>query len=125
MAEKKRASREDILAVADLPVNMEKVKIPEWNMTVNVRTMGGNQRDDWEIRASKMRGGVDGVMALLAAFTVCDDKGDLLFKPEDVPELNKLPCTGLARIYDRAKRLNVLVESDILELVKNSESARS
>lgn len=105
---------------------IEELEVPEWGEmggTIHVRTMSGHQRDRWEIAAATRAGGVDGVMALLVAHTVCNADGELVFSHEDIDALNELPCTGLARVFEKARKMNVLTMTDVEELAKNSEPA--
>ena len=60
------------------------------------------------------------VRTCLAAFTVCDEAGKLLFTAADVEALGAKSCAALDRIYETALSLNRLRVRDIEEIRKNS-----
>jgi hypothetical protein len=111
-------TREAIAKADDLP--REKVKTPEWGKDsyVFVRTMSGDQRDDFE--ASFAGDAKSNLRGRLAALTVCDDEGNLLFAGSDGAELlGGKSARVLDRIFAVAIRLNAISKTDVDALEKN------
>lgn len=112
-------TREKIIACLDL--KQEKVETPDWEGGyVYVRTMTAGDRTAWEIQQQgKTR---NDIRASLAALTICDEQGNLLFTPEDVGLLNLKSGKVLSDIFTVAAKLNGILPSDVDELEKNSEA---
>ena len=115
----------DILALDDLP--REKVSVPEWGGDVFIRTMRGDERDEFEgaealFRKSAGKGprAMRGFRARLLVFTVCDEAGRLLFAPEQAAALGQKSSAIVSRLFDVAAKLNGFTQSDVEELEKNS-----
>lgn len=117
-------TKEVILAAQDLP--RELVNVPEWGGDVYVGTLTGLQRDKFEmtiVDANKNKKNIklntENIRATLAAMTMQDEAGNLLFTMEDVKALGNKSCAALQRIYDAATKLNRLSKTDEEELTKN------
>jgi hypothetical protein len=111
-------TKDAILSCLDL--KQEKVETPEWGGHVYVRTMTAGDRTAWEIQQQgKTR---NDIRASLAALTICDEQGNLLFTPEDVGLLNLKSGKVLSDIFTTAAKLNGILPSDVDELEKNSEA---
>lgn len=111
-------SKADILGADDLP--REEVPVPEWQGTVFVRTMTGEERDGFEqsiIDGEKRK--LDNIRAKLAALTVVDENGERLFEEGDIAELGKKSAAALDRVFAVAQRLNGLTGEDVESLAKN------
>lgn len=104
-------NRSQILASWDLKT--DEVKVPEWGGTVFVRTMTGTQRDELEVR---LKDNKSNVRAYVAARTVCDEVGDLIFSDKDIPELGKKSGAALDRIFEAAIKLNKISSGDVAAL---------
>ena len=120
----KEKIRETILASSDLP--QQSVECPEWGQTLHVRTLTGNERDDFENAvqtASKNKGGIDlrGLKIKLVLLTLCDEDGELLFDATDALVLNSKSSKVIDRIFQVAQKLNGLTAEDVDELVGNSD----
>lgn len=124
--------RESILEADDLP--REDLPIPEWGVTVWVRTLSGTERDAFEDSNRKVTGSGKGVQitaqmgnfrARLAVLVCCDEDGTRLFSDEDAPALGRKSTAALDRIADVAIRLNRLGPDALEDAEKNSESAPS
>lgn len=121
-------TRDAILGCDDQQI--EKVSVPEWGGHVYVRSMTGTARDEWEASqiggtASKPKVRLDNARANLAARTICDESGSLLFTAADVVELGKRSSAALDRVYAVAQRLSRISADDIEELAGNSGGAPS
>lgn len=113
---------EQILGFDDLP--REEVTIPEWrNMVVHVRTMTAGERDRFE--AAHVKNPSADFRARLAAATVCDETGNLVFTADQIPLLSRKSAAALDRIVEVASRLSKLSEVDVEELEGNSEASPS
>jgi hypothetical protein len=114
-------TKEAILGCKDLKV--QKIDIPEWGGEVFVRVMSGSQRDALEAELRKptpspMRGRV-------AAYTICDEAGELLFNEKDIPALEAKSYSALDRVLVAATALNEMTEASIEELKKTLRATRS
>lgn len=105
-------TRDAILAVDDL--KRVQVGVPEWGGSVFVKTMTGTERDSFE--SDHLKDPTHNVRARLAAFTVCDDSGKLLFSVDDISQLGSKHSAPLDRIFAEAVRLNKIGKQDIEEL---------
>ena len=108
----------------------EKVMLDEANdQFVYVRQMTAHEKNIWEMSQLQRTGTgknltynvvLDEYRAKLAVVTVCDEKGNLLFKPTDYDLLsNAISAAKLEKIVDVAQRLNAITEEDKEELTKN------
>ena len=114
--------REAIFAADD--IKRVPVPTPEWGGTVNVQTMTGTARDEYEqtLFGSKTGDRIKNVRATLLAFCVVDDDGKLLFRPEDIEELGGKNAAVLSRLFEAAQDVNKLTDGDVEELAGNSEA---
>lgn len=122
--------REDLLSKDDLEVR--KVEFKDGNY-VFVRQMTGRERDRFEqsivdieedVNTGKQtyKQNLEDFRAKLAVNTVCDEEGELVFKPTDYTQLSKnLSAAKLEKIVNVAQRLNAITEEDKEDLVTTSE----
>lgn len=115
-------NKEQILKVEDLP--SETVQVPEWGGEVRVRTMRGDERDDFEAdvfetRGDKVQTNRKNFRAKLLARTIVDDKNERMFSDADIKDLGRKSAKALDRIFAVAQRLNGLSKEDEDALVKN------
>lgn len=98
------------------------VDVPEWGGTVLVGTMSGFARDQFESAIIGKNGGLNttNIRAKLAASTLIDAKGNLLFNDKDVAALGKKSAAALDRVFEEAQKLNRISEADVEDLAKNS-----
>ena len=116
----------DILDSDDLKI--EKVAVPEWpkvNGHLYVKVMTGTARDAFESAFVKGGSVLINVRAKLAARTLCDSDGKLVFTDADIPALGQKSAAALDRVFASAQRLNGIGEADVEALAKNSEAAQS
>ena len=131
MSEMILLTREALLQKDDLKI--EKVELSKGY--VFVREMTGHEKDIWESSMLKQKPSgnknklieyettLDDFRAKLAVVTVCDEEGNLIFKPEDVKMLNKMmSATNIEKIVTAAQRLNAISQQDRDEILKNSEA---
>ena len=112
--------------------NMEIVPVELGNGEgVYVRQMTGGERDKFEqtlrktVKDSKgvtnFELAIDNFRSKLAVCCVCDEQGNLLFRPEDYTVLaQNISAARLEKIVNVAQKLNAISEEDKEELVKNS-----
>jgi len=112
-------SKQDILNAEDTKTTV--VDVPEWGGQVTIGTMTGFARDQFEAAIIGKNGGVNAtnVRAKLAASTLQDEKGNLLFTEKDVAALGKKSAAALDRIFEAAQKLNRISNDDVEELAKN------
>lgn len=115
----KRLTAAEILAIDD--VQTEDVEVPEWNAIVRIRSLTGRERDKLEAEMVEERGGERSInfvnfRAKLIAATAIDDKGELLFTPQQVKPLGEKNAQALTRLFNVASRLSGYSERDVKEL---------
>lgn len=124
--------KQSILAADDL--KSEAVEVAEWGGTVYVRTLTGAERDDFMLTCARARAqgkklGLEadprGITCRLLVATLCDETGKALFTPDDADALATKNSRILDELFEVAQRVNALQETDVDDLVKNSESDRS
>lgn len=119
-------------------LQIEAVEIKELGGTVHVREMDNEEGDAWEAAehgrdtaATKAADGDEdaGLKARMHGFatrllraTLCQPDGTLFFKPGDGKPL-KLGRLALARLFAVAKRLNVITDKDVQELLGKVKGA--
>ena len=113
-------SKESFLAIS--ATGPEQVEIPDVG-TVYVRGMSAGERDAFG--GASLKNPHTNFSARLAAASVCDEQGVLIFGPDDVVGLSARPCYILDPITKAALRLNKMREEDVEDIRKNSESGTS
>jgi hypothetical protein len=113
-------TREKILSETDL--KKETVTVKEWGGDVIVSEMSGATRDSWEqaIREKDASGRIVSPRAKLIVFTVVDEKGNRIFKDDDIEGIGKLSSEALEKVCAVAMRLNGLGADEINKAKKNS-----
>ncbi len=113
-------TKEQILQQDDL--KSEIVSVPEWGGgEVRVCTMSGFARDRFEAGITGKNGGTNmsNIRAKLAAATIVDENGKLIFDEADIAKLGNKSCAALDRVFAAAQRLNLISNADVDELAKN------
>jgi len=111
--------------LAPQPLEKRPVTVPGLG-SCYVRAMSAGERDEFEIAHTK--GKSRDLWARLVACTVCDEEGDLVFSPADIPALSALPAASLQALVVAATEVNRLTEGDVADLEaagKNSSSDRN
>jgi hypothetical protein len=112
-------SKEQILKADDnKTINVD---VPEWGGSVIISTMSGFARDQFEGSLVGKNGGtnISNVRAKLAAATIVDEDGNLLFTDKDVSALGKKSSAALDRVFEASQKLNKISDGDVEELAKN------
>ena len=111
--------KSDILNADDS--TFELVNVPEWGGVVKVTVMSGFARDRFESSIIGKNGGINSVniRAKLAAATIVDEDGNLMFDEKDITKLGTKSCAALDRIFSAAQRLNLITDKDVENLAKN------
>lgn len=120
-------TREQILGKKDIKI--EKVFVEEWDDTVCIRVMDGKTKDKLELSLITEKGEtkkqlLENFRARLAALTICDEEGNLLFTEADIKLLSEKSNTALGTIVDAASKLNKITPKDKEEMVKNLEDTQ-
>ena len=129
MDQKKRLlGRQEILGASDIVT--EEVEVPEWGGSVLVRGLTGKERDQFEAsiivgRGKKRDINMRQMRAKLAAHSMVDEQGNLLFSASDVEALSNKSSAALERVFAAAQKLSGLSDADMEELAKNSGSDQS
>ena len=118
-------SRQDILDADD--ILKELVEVPEWGGSVWVKGMTGSVRGKFEASIIELRGqktitDISNMREKLAAATICDEDGKLLFSEKDIKALGEKSALALQRIFVVAQRLSKITEDDVEELTSALET---
>ena len=121
--------REQILSADDL--KRERVEVPEWGLTLHVRTLPGTERDEWEAavygeaRPNMAQAEAAQLMARkrakaqLLVRSVCDEAGQRVFADSDVEALAGKSGAAIGRLFEVAQRVNGITAQDVEALAKN------
>lgn len=112
-------TKADILAAND--VKRIKINVPEWGGEVYISTMTGTARDEFEtgIIANSKGGKIGNARARLAAATITDEHGNLLFTADDIEALGLKSQVALDRVVSESQKLNKLTKEDLEQAEKN------
>lgn len=88
------------------PTHDQFVPMPEWGGNVYVRRLSAAERDDYDRQREEAGGLLDNFRSHLVALTAMDENGTLLFSPDDVDAISKLPATEVVRVFDKAMDIN-------------------
>lgn len=114
-------SASQIISADDAKI--EAIEVPEWGGTVYVKTLRGTDRDAFEESLSKEKD--KPFRSRFLVMTLCDERGSLLFKPEQVAALGEKSSPVLNRVFDAAWAINYFTTEKVEELGKDSPSAPS
>lgn len=108
-------TRNSILKAND--IKTKKVTVKQWGGDVYIKTLSVGEAESISsmINSGAMSDG--SVMALWVAFSVCDEKGTLLFTESDIPEIRKKAKGPVETLFKEIASLNNLV--DVEEAAKN------
>ena len=115
--------RDQILAAEDIP--SEKVQIPEWGVTIEVRGMTGAERTRIMDNAVDQQGGVNlqYVYPEIVIATSFDDvTGEQIFKPSDRDTLLTKSAVALDRLAQVGMRLSGFTQESADEAGKDSSA---
>lgn len=117
-------TREQIISAADL--DYAEVDVPEWGGAVRLRAWDGATRDRFDAMALQARERGQQMphqlRAWIAAMSICDERGELMFSDADIAALARKSARALDRIVEAALRLNGLT-ADALEAEKKGSGA--
>lgn len=121
-------NKADIFGMSDTVIR--EVYVPEWKVTVRVRSLMGFERDDYEMslidqRAGNMKVEFQNARARLVALAVVDADGNRLFSDDDIPMLSTKSASALSRLFDAASALSGIGNKDIEELLGKSRVPRT
>ncbi len=120
-------SKSAILGAVDL--RTEDVFVPAWGGTVRIRTMSGQERDEFRAATAPTEGqtgiAVGKFSAALLAATCIDADGARLFSIADIDALLAKSAASLDAPAAVAVRLNGLAGGAVEAAEKNSESGQS
>lgn len=115
-------TKEAILNTTDLPIT--ELEVPEWNGVVCIRGLNAQERDEFEEflfvgEGANRKLNLKNIRARLLSMTLCDEKGNNIFAPEDVIALGKKNARIINKIFVEAQTLSGLGSEDIKESIKN------
>lgn len=106
--------RDSILTADDLP--RQKLEVPEWGVTVHVRTMTASQRDSLE--GAQTKDPYRDIRARMAVYTVCDEHGTPLFTEADIAAIGRKSARALDKVFAVACKMNGFSKEDVDDLKK-------
>lgn len=115
--------RDQINAADDL--ELEAVEVPEWNCTVFVRNITGDEIDAWQAETYQVNGinvlvNKKSLRARLLVKCLVDETGQRIYADDQAEELGAKNNKILVRLYEVAERLNAVTKKDVEDLAKNS-----
>ena len=112
-------TKEQILSADDLA--RKKLEIPEWGGHIWIAVMSGTARDRFETSVIGKNGVANtlNIRAKLAAATITDENGELLFNESEIIKLGRKSASALDLIYEESQKINRLTDDDVEELAKN------
>ena len=108
-------------ALLEPKLKTEEVTLPRLGIKVTVMEMNAQRLDDYESlvypldEKFQVQVDTDHMSAKIAVFSVVDDKGELIFKPDDVLALSKTYGKDLKVIADAGSRLSGLFSPGVVE----------
>ena len=120
--------RDRILSADDR--KKEAVFVPQWGLSVFVRTLTGAERDDWEASIVQQRGkattyDLRNVRARLVCKCIVDESGKRVFSDHEAEALGEKSAAALDLLFTVAQRLNALTNADVEDLGKASGIVQS
>ena len=115
--------RDQILAANDIP--SEKVPVPEWGVTVEVRGMTGAERTRIMDKAVDQQGGVNLQFVypeIVIATSFDDITGEQIFKPSDRDTLLNKSAVALDRLAQVGMKLSGFTQESSDEAGKDSSA---
>lgn len=115
--------RDQILAANDIP--SEKVPVPEWGVTVEVRGMTGAERTRIMDKAVDQQGGVNLQFVypeIVIATSFDDITGEQIFKPSDRDTLLTKSAVALDRLAQVGMKLSGFTQESSDEAGKDSSA---
>ena len=124
----KELTRADILGAQD--IIEELLEVPEWKGTVRVRGLTGRERDAYESSLLDQRGkntkaNLMNARTKLAVLSIVDSSGARMFTESDIAELSAKSAAGLDRVWNKARELSGMSDSDVEELTLGFDDAPS
>ncbi|MFI0897062.1 hypothetical protein [Streptomyces sp. NPDC020983] len=116
-------SRDAIIAAVDS--RTETVPCPEWGGDVNIRSMTGAERDEYE-NGLRKKGQLDlrNARARLLVRVLVNENGTRIFADQDAMALGKKNAAVLERLYDVAARLSGMTDEAAEDAEGNSEETK-
>ncbi|URL59623.1 hypothetical protein IM816_05870 [Luteibacter flocculans] len=110
----------------------EDIEVKEWGGTVRLQELSASDRDLWEAEAFTVA--PDGASAKfnpkhararLVVRCLVDETGRRLFTDDEVAALGSLSASTMQKLFNKARALNAITNSDIKELEGNSDAGPS
>lgn len=118
-----RLTAESILAAQDLTIKT--ITVPEWGGEVSYRAITLEELRKWEDAVNAEGAKPDAMMAHLLVLSLCNERGELLFKPDDVNLLVGKNGQAVKSLYEACCELNGIGKAGRKVAQGNSESPAS
>ncbi|KPI09934.1 hypothetical protein OV450_3425 [Actinobacteria bacterium OV450] len=112
-----------ILKADDL--EYEVVEVPEWGGSVRLKTLTGEERDEFEAsqvtinKKGRPEQNMANLRARLVALVVVDEAGKTVFSKYDVPDLGRKSSKALDRVFEKASAMNGFSDEDMEKLAQD------
>lgn len=123
-------TKDEILAADDL--QYADVPVPEWGGTVRIRTLTGEERDNFEEKIIKRDGqgnrvGMDlnQFRAKLLVRTMVDEDGKRIFTEQDIHALGRKSSAAMDKVFVQVRELNRMTDEDVEQLTQGFDSGQS
>lgn len=99
----------------------EDVVLPEFGGVVRVRQWLGEDKDDWQIYVSALKGDAHKLRAAAVAASLVGDDGNRVFNMNgDVDSINATwPASAIERVWEVVARLNKIGQKEVEDAEKN------
>lgn len=114
-------SKDDILGSSS-DITIKEVPTPEWGVgkSVFIRSLSGNERDQYEQSVFNNQGSFRGLRAKLVAIGLCDENGTAMeFTEAEVEQLGNKNGSVINRLFEMVKTLSGMDEDAVEEAEKN------
>lgn len=114
--------RNQILDADDLKT--EEVPVPEWGGEVLIRSLTGEQRDEYESSMFELskngtpKQNLANVRARLVMLCIVNEQGEQMFNKADIKLLGRKSAAALERVATAAQKLNAISDEDIEEMAE-------
>ena len=112
---KKLTSKDDVLKKNDHKTI--EVEVPEWDCTVNIKTITATERDRFEQQVYGKS--TSNVRAKFLVLCIVDDDGNRVFNDADAATLGMKSGVALDRLFTKAAALNCLGDAAVEDAAKN------
>lgn len=107
-----------------LGIIKKEIKIEEMGKSIYVKVMSGVERRTFHAQMSREQQKEktetpNSMIPVLISICAVDDRNNLIFSPDDIEAIDKLPATITTLIFTEAAKINGLTQDALDEKIKN------